>query len=325
MAAVAVLALTLTGCAASPSDAPTPAVEETPIAVPSPIATPEPAASVPFDGDCTQALADEEVASLLGSAAVEPVAWTLSTIEPDLSASLALIGGLACNWRAGAGFLSIAVFPNDVVPSAVADVVGTVSCDDSGAFCKGATVNEGAWVYAHAGDEATAATALQRVSERVARFPRPHAETASTERWTLPACTDLTRTVEDASGVAGLQAGFPGDSVPWGVSWETAVANGVTAWCPWTSYSGADTVLIELDLQPGVGAPDEVMVAEASGIPIEVTGASQAFLVPNATGEGIARVVAVSGENRLSVTGGSGGTQDSLSAVATAVLAELDD
>lgn len=332
-----ILGVLLTGCAGGPVAGTSPSA--TPDVSTSSASDQETPALIPFGGDCARAASASDVGRILGgTVAVSPSSHDLTAVEPDRAASQALIGGLVCTWTGAGGTAMVELFPEDVVPADIADRLTSFTCLGSG-YCSRAEGAQGTSINASVAQRSIAADpteAERRELEQkvtallaVVRSADPadlRSRAASREpgRWMIPPCSAFDATVAHAAGQTALTVGFPGDAIPSGTAWEIAVARGVEQWCSWYAYGEANALtLIELSVQPGLGTPTPDQLASAGAAPASVGGASAAFAIPSGA-EGNARIVAVSRENRLSVTGVLGSAATSLADVATAVLAQLD-
>jgi hypothetical protein len=335
-AAVLVAALTLAGCASAPAVPSSAPASPTP-ASPSPSPTPA-SAIVPFGGDCSAVASAAEVGRIVGAAMTAGSGVGIADIAPDQDASFALVGGLQCAWSGSEGrYAALELAPADQVPAEVVAARTGLACIDT-VSCERAEVMGSTWVGATTArrdsgegplgeaERARIGAILDGLLAHV-REARPdllvaRAATPSADRWTMPSCDALQEVVRRSSGMSTAVPGYPTDVVPSGAAWEIAVAQGVQQWCPWYSSSGG-VAAVELDIQPGLGAPARGELTAASARPVEVEGADAAYaLVVEPRGSG-ARVIVVSGANRLSVSGLSDAPVATLQRIAAAVLATL--
>lgn len=341
-AGVAVFVALLSGCAPEPVPAPT-----TSVATPTPAPTPAPsptlaAAVVPFGGDCSRAAGTDEIGAVLASTDLEPYPGGLSALEPDLDASLALVGGLHCSWsgtttEGGIAFAAIALFPLDTLPRAIVDGYADLQCDQEG-LCGRARVVEGTWILANVfrdqgRDQPIGPAERERVDRRVdgllsavAAADAGELVSSPAERssdwWALPGCDDLSDAVPTAAGLDDADSGFPGDSTPSGTVWDVANATGVDRWCSWYAFDGAGQVrIVQLYVQPGIGAPADDALSAADAEPADVLGATAAWTVSGDADH--LRLVAASGWNRVTVDV-SGLSVSAAQDAAAAAIAALD-
>ena len=118
--------------------------------------------------------------------------------------------------------------------------------------------------------------------------------------WSLPECSSLHETVNAAVGVA-LESGFPGDSIPHGMDWETLVDAGLVNWCSWYSTADSSATIVEVYVQPGAGAPSAKTLADTEVRTWNVAGADAAWMQVEPNHPESTRLVAVVGPNRLTL------------------------
>jgi hypothetical protein len=311
-AATAAIVLAATSCSSSPSAGPTRTTSDP---VTSPTSTVA-AAVVPFDGDCASFVSSDAIGAVLPGAALRPA--SLASVPPDLEASLAVLGSINCLWQASAGYVSAAAFPSGVVASGTQAEHSAVACDEYGICDQGVTVG-GAWLYVAAPSREALNAVTASATAALKSQPTPSAGARGSGWWTTPECTALSSAVMSGTKQSALEPGFPGDANPGGVVWDVAVANDMSRWCSWYVPGGP---IVELTLQPGTGAPSSALLGDAE--PITVSGASSAYVLRNAVRNGFPEIVAVSGDNRISVDGGNGITESDLTATAAAAIAQLD-
>ncbi|AZS36380.1 hypothetical protein CVS47_00981 [Microbacterium lemovicicum] len=331
-----------TTATASPSPSPTPTVTPTPSISPTPSLTPtEPPPPVPavaFDGDCSRVLTDEEASEAAG----EPVSLfgrsTDSSLYPETTASTNLLGGIQCAWRGeeiGIGsFVSVTVLDARAVPADVTDKYSASVCTGLSAVCETVRVVGDAWIGATVPrtvsdlgspteDELQSidnalAFVIDAVSSRL-----PETSTVAVPRqssWWAPGSCEAQRAAVDRAAGGSMEARFPGDFVPEGLTWDAMVAAGVIQWCPWYRYSDTGRgPLFQIYSQPGAAAPDADYLERARLTPVEVDGADSAWIAYSETYPDEGMVVAVRGDNRLTVTF-SGTTEDGLRAMVAELL-----
>jgi hypothetical protein len=331
-----VAALLATGCAATPAPAATtPAASASAAPTPSP-ETPQ--AKVPFAGECADALTADTVAEIFeGATPTGGASSFIGRVVPDAAGSLAQLGGLDCTWSSTGSdiaYLAVSVIPAAAVPAEVVADHEEFDCYGWG-MCGRAEVASGMWVFAETPRldpmlEALTAEESQRltrvvdaaISSVVNHAPVDYTGVPTargTDWWPLPPCDALQTAVATAAGMTSPETGFPGDNVPEGAVWETLKASGVMQWCPWYQNVGQETLLSELYLQSGVGAPSPSQLAAAGAEQFSLEGADAAYRLIQHNGVGTPgiQVLAVVGPNRLLVGG------DNQEAVAAAVVAAL--
>lgn len=330
-----VVGLLLSGCSTDLTAAPT--ATRTPVITPSPTETGETAARVPFDGDCASAVPSDRLTAIFDGQVPTPRDRSaVDGVMPDVAASLARIGGLVCTWQAQGsriGSLTVAAIPTEQVPAGIIDAYAEFGCYGWGVCGRGES-QSGTWVFAEAprwgaeGDLSTEEaealpaaidTAIDSLFARPAEMLSAVPAATGDDWWTLPDCEVLEPAVTSAAGMSAPEAGYPSDNVPGGPLWEVLTETGVVAWCPWYEYSGTDSIITELQLQSGVGAPTPEQLVAVAAQPITVDGADAAYRIDDGAGAGsrTVEVLAIVGPNRLLVGG------DSPEIVAAAALATL--
>lgn len=324
--------IALTGCTS-------PDPEATPDASPT-SASPEPQptvaeARVPLDGDCAAVLPDAVTAEVFEGGEVRiDERDSLVDRMSDLRASLARLGGLTCAAlaeTANVSYLEVTIVPASAVPAEIGDALASFNCD-MWVICGRAETRSGMWVMAGAAwrvmneyglapeEEASLRSAADAAIEAV--FAHPEEDLAGIPRpdsrdWAMvPPCEVFAATVPPAVGMTEASPGFPSDYVPSGPLWEILVANGVATWCAWYEFVGEDSIIAELQLHSGVGAPTPEQLADVRAQPIEVAGADAAYRIPGQTADADA-VLVLRGPNRVLVGG------DRPDASATAALTAL--
>jgi hypothetical protein len=331
------LGLTLSGCATPTAGSGLAGTESaSPSASALPTQTPQP--RVALDGDCGAVLPSSAAQGAFESASFVPSSTTsLSAVMPDAAASAALIGALTCAWSVDGSRIShasIDIVPEEAVPAAVLESSAAFACDGS-SLCGRAETHDGVWVRAAVNrwvapeqpvSEEEAAELQNAVALMLASvFSHPSTDLRGVPVepdptwWKLAACDLLHPAVVEATGSAEVEPGFPSDVEPSGSMWEVLVANDASRWCAWHSYAEQEPVLVELDLQPGVGAPSSEQLEGARAEAIDIAGADVAYVLrlddrPTARST---KLVAVVGDNRLTVGG------NHIEAVATHVLGAL--
>lgn len=322
--------LLLAGCAtesATPDSSTTAPDPSTPSAEPSPVAQPK----IPFDGDCGLALSADAVSGIFdGRTPVLAEPEPFAPVMPDLAATAELGGGLACTWSTDDANLRVVVLPAAAVADDIVDARAEFGCQGWG-FCGRGEVHDGMWVHAEtfgsayadptpeesAALEQTVDTALASLSEQPSEQLAGVAVPRAAEWWVLDSC-DAIESVAAAAGMASPTPGYPSDSVPSGPLWEALAADGAVAWCPWHESTSGGTILTEVYVQPGIGAPSDAHLAAAGAEAITISGADSAYRIPEDAGSARSfKVVAVVGPNRLTVSG------DAAEAVAAAAITAL--
>ncbi|MFS0733457.1 hypothetical protein ABC304_15850 [Microbacterium sp. 1P10UB] len=313
-----------TTATATASPSPTPTATPTPSSSPTPSPTPtEPPPPVPvvaFDGDCSRVLTDEEASqaagvpvSLLGD--IGPL-----SLYPESAASARLLGGMSCSWRSDdtgiGGFVSVTVLDARAVPADITDAYSTTDCSSLSGVCETVRVVGDAWIGATVPRTVSnlgspTEEELQSIDDDLAfvidavssRLPETSAVAVPRQAawWQLSPCEAQRAAVDRAAG-GSMEAQFPGDFVPEGLSWDAMVAAGVIQWCPWYLYTDSGGgPLFEIYAQPGVSSPD-VDYLERNGLtPVEIQGADSAWIGYSETYPDNGMLVAVSGDNRLTV------------------------
>ncbi|GEM_PF-6530157 len=299
LAPIALLALTLSGCAAADASdiEPTEPAPATEPAVVEPTPEPDPVPTAPaeaFDGDCGVLATDDELAMAAG-AALRPdpasTSWTAIAVRA--------VGGLSCSWSGGepgwAPRVSLTVLPADVEVS------------DPETYCYGVacrfTSRIGTWWFTGtvepvAGmDPEMAVMSLEsafgvRASQYV---PVDREQPAGT--WTeVPDCDPLaasadTSVVTDVALTAN-PTNLPGEADP-GL-YAAVTASGAIG-CLWDgARAGFETVLV-----PGAGWA--VGEAPADAEPVELAGAVAAAFVPEVAQQRRPTVLATDGANLMIV------------------------
>lgn len=332
---------------AGPASTPTPTLAPTEPPMPAPSETPTSASTgaplvpsgpiVALDGDCVRAMSTTEAAEILGVSGTVEVRPELRGVAPSLRDSAALLGGLSCGWyadREGYDYLGVEMLPREVVPAEVLDAAQAFDCS-LGSSCVRTEMLGDVWVQFEASrlrspeqpvddeERGILEQRLESVFERVSSqvllaVNAPLSEAA----WHIPPCADLAATVTSVGGIAGARMGFPGHSPSAGAWWDSLVYNRVVDWCSW--YSEREQTSIEIVIQPDLGTPPTEQLAEVGASPIDVAGADAGFIVANPRTQTNSRVIAVSGVNRLTVSGQSGASPEVLASVASAVIAQLN-
>jgi len=334
--AVIAVSFLLVGCAAAPAPAETiAAVSPSPTPIPTP--TPEASPKVPFGGDCSTVLSADVVADIFeGESPTSRAATSLHGIMPDVTGSIAQLGGLACNWVSETSqlrYLGIVVIPVEAVPADLLAARASFGCY-GWSICGRGEVNAGMWVLAETAQLQETGEAPSEEETRLLKsvadqsissvFARPPAEfagfptTPAEDWWSLPPCETLAPAATHAAGMTTPEPGFPGDNIPEGPTWEILVGAGIVQWCPWYELADQSTLITELHLQSGVGAPSDEQLRIADAEPTVITGADAAYrFVEEYSGGQSVEILVVVGPNRLLVGG------DQPEAVAAAVLAVL--
>jgi hypothetical protein len=337
--AIAVIAVSflLAGCAATPAPAETIATVS-----PSPTATPAPtsaaAPKVPFGGDCSTVLPADVAADIFdgGSPTISAMSYVRG-VMPDVSGSIAQLGGLACTWGSEGSqirYLGIVVVPLEAVPAELLAARNTFGCY-GWSICGRGEARSGMWVLAETPqlqqpDEAPSeeeARLLESVVDQSISsvFARPQAEfagfptTPAEDWWSLPSCATLEPAATQAAGMTTPEPGFPGDNVPEGPTWDVLEGAGIVRWCPWYEIMDQASLITELHLLSGVGVPTDEQLRVADAEPTVIPGADAAyrFVEEHSGGDRSTEILAVVGPNRLLVRG------DQPEAVAAAVIAVL--
>lgn len=351
LAAVAIIAIgsisaaTLFGIRMpEPVSTPTPTASSSPTSIPSPSPTPtasEPAtraAVVPFDGDCSATLDPAVIERVVGTAAYEPVDRPFVLFS---SGRAEIIGGLACSWATstdGNGrVIEISIFPASVVTPEVSEAWSELRAEGMGYYYEkqrrvgdlmiGATVTP----IDLAGIEPTEAelTAMDgRVDElidevsRRAQNERAEAPVHDGSWWALRTCADLADAVQAQLSMQ-LIAGFPGDSIPAGMVWETMVGAKAEDWCSWYAVGEERSVVVEFYLQPGAGMPTAAQIASSGATPAQVAGADGSWISRESPQSDSYQLLAVSGPNRLSMRFVRAESAAEVEAMAAALLTRL--
>ncbi|MDQ7876723.1 hypothetical protein Q9R08_01925 [Microbacterium sp. QXD-8] len=293
---------------------------------------------MPFGGDCSTVLSADVVADIFdGESPTISARNYLRGVMPDVSGSIAQLGGLACNWVSEASqirYLGIAVVPVEAVPADVLAARTSFGCY-GWSICGRGEVRSGMWVLAETPqfqqtDEAPSEAEMRLLKSAVDRsissvFAQPQADfagfptTPTEDWWSLPPCETLQSAASEAAGMTALEPGFPGDNVPEGPTWEVLEPSGVVRWCPWYENVDRSSLITVLHLQSGVGAPSDEQLRVAHAEPTAIPGADAAYrFVEEYSGGGRSvQTLAVVGPNRLLVSG------DQSEAVAAAVIAAL--
>lgn len=299
------------------SAAPTPTPTPTPSGTPT--ATPDVSAPVTVGGDCALLLSTAEVSEILGVAA--EARHPLFVDDPSL------IGGVTCSWSAVGEtypYLYVAAYPIDVVPADIQVKAGVMpACDGFDECAYSARYGE-AWLVAYGGDTEQAVRAVGLAGPRAESEPGiPTALPAGV--WPLPACEELRAVM--ASHLSRDDLGpYEGDAHPSGIAFDLLTANGLTSWCG--SHGTPPAVnprnaleLIEIDLGPGSrGAPADA-VATAGLVPVDVPGATTAWIGPLDSDTTV--IVAATDRNAIRVSARFL-DPDTLAALTGALIAHLD-
>jgi hypothetical protein len=334
--AVIAVSFLLAGCAAAPAPAETIA-EVSPSPTPTPTPTPEASPKVPFGGDCSTVLSADVVADIFDGASptISSINY-LRGVMPDVSGSIAQLGGLSCKWESEASqirYLGIVVIPVDAVPADLLAARASFGCY-GWTICGRGETNAGMWVLVEtpqllATGEAPSEEEVRLMESAVDQsissvFTKPRAEfagfptTPAADWWSLPSCETLESAVSQAAGLTTPEPGFPSDNVPEGPTWDILDGAGIARWCPWYEFTDQSSRNTEVHLQSGVGAPSDEQLTRADAEPTAIPGSDAAYrFVEEYSGGRSVDILAVVGPNRLLVGG------DQPEAVAAAVIALL--
>jgi hypothetical protein len=326
-----------------PSATPTPTetFPSEPTPTPSESVEPVPREAIrPFGGDCAAALDVAVVRDALGA---EP---HLQSADGDFhlftsTGAAALAGGTTCSWSIsedGVGpVVGISVFPASIVTAEVLSTWSELRSEGLGYYMEkqrrfgdlviGATATPLNLTYGEPTEEELAAVD-QRVENLIVEVARnAEGERAEPARgddswWRLGTCADLSGVLESEIATP-MSVGFPGDSIPLGMVWDTLVEAKAVDWCSWYSNDIGGSLIVEIYTVPGAGRPTDAELAEASATPADVVGADESWIVEDVQRAGDFSVLAVSGPNRLTMRFAGAGTADAAEELAAAFLAEL--
>lgn len=329
------------------TDAPTPSASPSP----TPTATPttEPigpgaAASLgvmPFGGDCSNVLTDNEAADAAGQ--------DMSRSDyPWQTGGLAVSGGIDCLWLSTGEYLGALVnvyaYPDGIVPADVRAVTRT-GCepteDGERMICDASGVRDGVWLlvrttgYAQAVSAEGTRAAFAAAAARLADFRAPETADPTELWWGALNCDDLAGDLDPRTygfervTVLDYSPEAPQQTTPHPNQIASPDSRASSCDLHLTSGTGpeyADGAGVGVATVPGGAVSFATVEAAEYSEPVEVTGAVSARWVPGLDRyEGSANILAVSdGVNVLMLSGdGSVDGVELLVSIAEAVLAEL--
>ncbi|MBA8816504.1 hypothetical protein FHX48_001577 [Microbacterium halimionae] len=335
-AAAIAATLLLAGCAgAAPAETQTsaPTATETLTAEPTPTPTATPASmQLPFDGDCNSVFTAEQLNELVGEAELDEP-WG-ADLPPEET-----LGLLSCRWNGELSTLEAIVAPADSVVDFPLDRYVMSDCGSAGYYYCGAVGGDSeTWILVatlissdSAADLQRANTALGYVEAASHNYPQPVALKTEKDWWSLPSCDELDSRL-DMAAILGRTASEPvyhSDNIPSGPTWDLLEGAGRTQWCPWTVSDGSpydtESKVVEIEIWPGAADTDAMqkLIAIEGIEPIDVAGADSAYIGPGLAYSGTyTSLYVIDGPNVMQVYGLDGDSAG-LSAVATAVLEQL--
>lgn len=293
-ALLVVAALVLAGCSPTtepPQTEPTSVVSSpTPDASPTPTETPDPVeqqASVAFDGDCSAAISDENVADLLGPEGHLAGSDDTSAQAHLVDAAALAAGTLSCSWQTAVGgdFIHAVMSPVDTIAPEIVDDAQPASCGDDGwggQECSVSVAVGDAWLTLVAPTEDILTRAMASIGAELVT-QTPSAAVTPEDAWAIPTCAALVPAVQAAIPGGTAVEGFPSDNNPGGPFYDRLHEFGSLTYCGFMGF-GPDQQIARSYIFTGIDVTD-LMITLA---PITVAGADAAYGAD--TGEQVAIV-----------------------------------
>lgn len=288
IALIGLIAIALVGCAPEAEPAPT----ATPVAEVTPTPTPTPTPDAFDTVTCDDLLSTEEVATILGEAAV-------AAPDPSYLGAVSLLGGTSCTWE------DSRIYPYSVTVLDQAVVTESVVSAGYGPPWRFATAVEAGsnWVVVEGYDEAANEALAGLVSSRAAAWD------LADEAITPPVAVDCEAIATTTGAALGRDVRLIGtDAIPHGPTWLTLVDHGVAEYCPMNGVV-EDTYVEDIDvmvlsgLASPTGAVGEAVDARSEGVSAAIDDNGTVLVVTAWNGDATVTVSssALGGDSALAI------------------------
>lgn len=304
-AGLGALMLLAAGCSIQEVPNPVPAVSATASQTPAPSPSVSSAVELPFGGDCAQVLSGELIDALGGQSDAPDVAADNELYA--LEDAIPVVGGLRCYYGANAtDGVVVSILPASMYTDAVRSqwtATLAAECTAWHGLCL-RYVEASGLMATIAGVPAAVAQVAEGFMLSAATSAAPHG--VELRPWKL-ACEDIGALVTDATGWNGLafSKGAMGSDTP---DMDLMTSSPALSLCNWrdTSEAWASTGLVATMMQRSVGAPTATALELAGAQPTELAGADQAWIMTTNEQHVRTSMIAVVGEDRITVTVGVG-------------------
>ncbi|WP_295789314.1 hypothetical protein [uncultured Microbacterium sp.] len=299
----------------NPTLSPTPMTSSTPSSIPV-------APTVAFGGECSSVLSTDEARAFIPDVELSTSGDEIDSTPPSSRKVFALLGGLSCWWTSDQDGFGVTVVPRAALSSSlIGEWQSTLRCD-AGILCLAEQTVGDLWVGVQRWEPGRGLTDQQfsdspdidrarAQAKDVLAVVVPRLEnTSGVPQSGLPtppvsACSAFDETLTQWTGGA-VETGYPSDNLPSGPTWDIVVEAGVGRYCGWSRYPTdptARTLAVKIYLQPRLGGLEREE-REAEGlVPVEIPGASAAWVREGPGSPGTIFLVADIGGTRMTVAG----------------------
>lgn len=277
---------------------------QTPSATPAPSPTPTETVYA-FDGDCTNAFSDAELAVVFGNPMTDlRVNWSIGQEEA--------LGGMKCTWWADDSYLGVVMvmtaLPAGVAPASVSDAA---QCLGEYRGCEATRLTAQGWYSIDlfgsmtTDDPAVVNDLVARAAERGDAMAAPSIPPVTSATWArpVPACSDLVSqlTAPDGFPINLIDRSFDDDSI------LTPLYDTLGEWCVFSTIAPDEQgtnieAMISIAVVPGGAVAYAKGVADGNGTPLTIANGEAAELVMPFVAEGNMGIFASDGTNTVAVS-----------------------